>query len=193
MNQALASEIKIRLPAWCIEFMATLPKHLETDQAKMELAVSLSRQNVERDTGGPFAAVVTAIDTGQLIAIGVNRVEPDSCSSAHGEIVALSLAQTRMRNWNLAEVNPAPLELTTSCEPCAMCLGAIPWSGVARLLCGATKGDAEITGFDEGERIPDWIGMLNRRGIDVVTELMQPQAARVLKDYAKKGARIYNP
>jgi len=35
--------------------------------------------------------------------------------------------------------------------------------------------------------------MLNRRGIDVVTELMQPQAARVLKDYAKKGARIYNP
>ena len=98
-----------------------------------------------------------------------------------------------LSNWNLAEVDDAPVELATSCEPCAMCLGAIPWSGVQRVICGATKRDAEITGFDEGERIGDWIGVLNRCGIDVQTAILQTEAAEVLAEYRRKGARIYNP
>ena len=52
---------------------------------------------------------------------------------------------------------------------------------------------AEVTGFDEGERTSDWIGVLNRRGIDVETEILRPLAAEVLADYRRKGARIYNP
>jgi len=74
-----------------------------------------------------------------------------------------------------------------------MCLGAIPWSGVQRVICGATKHDAEITGFDEGERTSDWIGVLNRRSIDVQTEILRREAAEVLFEYRRKGARIYNP
>ncbi|MEM7054313.1 MAG: nucleoside deaminase [Pseudomonadota bacterium] len=193
MSQALPTRFHIALPDWCNALIESLPEKLHTDEEKMRLAIDLSRNNVEHGTGGPFGAVVTSVQDGRIIAIGVNRVEPDDCSSAHGEIVALSLAQARLGHWNLAESEAAPLELITSCEPCAMCLGAIPWSGVARVVCGASKEDAEVTGFDEGERIDDWVGMLNRRGIEVVTQILQAQAAQVLADYSNSGARIYNP
>lgn len=180
----------IALPDWFDGWLADQPDRFIEPEDRMRAAVALSRLNVERGTGGPFGALVTD-ESGRLIAAGVNRVEPDTCSSAHGEIVALSLAQARLGSWDLAE--RGALELATSCEPCAMCLGAIPWSGIRRLLCGATKIDAETTGFDEGERIEDWIGMLERRGISVRTGVLREQAAAVLFDYRKRGATIYNP
>lgn len=186
-------EFAVGLPDWCRRLADELPDRLPEATDRMQLAIDLSRRNVEAGTGGPFGAVVSSIADGRLIAIGVNRVEPETCSSAHAEIVALSLAQAALSSWNLAAVDAAPIELATSCEPCAMCLGAIPWSGVQRVICGATKQDAEITGFDEGERAGDWIGVLNRRGIEVRTEILQPEAAAVLAEYRRKGARIYNP
>lgn len=184
------TRFSIDLPEWFDRWLDRQPDRYPDPEDRMRAAIELSRINVERDTGGPFGALVTDAE-GRLVAAGVNRVHPDSCSSAHGEIVALSLAQARLGTYDLAE--HGQLELATSCEPCAMCLGAIPWSGVKRVLCGATKKDAEVTGFDEGERTDDWIGMLNRRGIDVVTRVLQPEAAAVLHDYAKRGSRIYNP
>ena len=48
-------------------------------------------------------------------------------------------------------VGKKSFELFTSCEPCAMCLGASLWSGVKRMVCGATKDDAQAIGFDEGK------------------------------------------
>ena len=183
----------IKLPGWCRDLTGELPERLPETRDRMRLAIALARRNVEAGTGGPFGAVVASIADGRLIAIGVNRVEPDLCSSAHAEIVALSLAQKALGSWNLADVNSAPLELATSCEPCAMCLGAIPWSGVRRVVCGATKADAEATGFDEGERTSDWIDTLGHRGIAVETEVLRKEAAAVLHDYRKSGARIYNP
>ena len=33
-------------------------------------------------------------------------------------------------------------ELVTTTEPCAMCLGAIPWSGLSSVVCGARDQDA---------------------------------------------------
>jgi len=181
------------LPDWCRDLAAQLPEHLPEARERMRLAIELSRRNVDAGTGGPFGAVVSSIADGRLIALGVNRVEPDLCSSAHAEIVALGLAHKALGHWNLAEVGPAPVELATSCEPCAMCLGAIPWSGVKQVLCGATKDDAEAAGFDEGDRVTDWTGMLSRRGIAVETGLLRHDAAAVLHDYRRRGARIYNP
>jgi tRNA(Arg) A34 adenosine deaminase TadA len=187
----LEDSFTIALPAWCLELAAELPDHLPDPLDRMRLAIELSRRNVESGSGGPFGAVVARIDDGRLLALGVNRVEPAHCSSAHAEIVALSLAQARLGSWNLSEAGG--LELATSCEPCAMCLGAIPWSGVRRVLCAATKADAEQAGFDEGARDPDWAAALARRGIELDTGIERETARAVLLDYRDQGARIYNP
>ena len=189
----IADRFAVDLPDWCRRLVAELPSRLADENARMELAIELSRRNVEEATGGPFGAVVSSMADGRLIAVGVNRVEPACCSSAHAEIVAMSLAQSALGTWNLADAPGAPMELATSCEPCAMCLGAIPWSGVARIVCGASKRDAEIAGFDEGERSEDWTGMLARRGIDTRTGLLREEAAGVLHAYRESGAEIYNP
>ncbi|MCA1780435.1 MAG: nucleoside deaminase [Xanthomonadaceae bacterium] len=183
--------IRIHLPAWINDFLANLPPALDSPEQRMRVAVSLSEQNVANDTGGPFGALVVAVETGQVLALGVNRVEPGSCSSAHAEIVALSLAQQRLGSSNLAAAGLGPIELISSCEPCAMCLGAIPWSGVSSLLCGATKADAEVAGFDEGDRADRWIEQLVARGIDVYTEILRSAAADVISRYARSGRRIY--
>jgi len=184
---------RVDLPDWIDEFADKLPSHLPLARERMAVAVSLSEQNVRRNTGGPFGALVVAADSGEVVALGVNRVEPQLCSAAHAEIVALSMAQRVMGSWSLAETRLGPLQLVSSCEPCAMCLGAIPWSGVSSVLCGATKTDAEASGFDEGARPGDWIDALERRGIEVRTGVLRQEAARVLERYVSGGQTIYNP
>lgn len=182
---------QIHLPAWLPDFLARLPATLDSAEERMRVAISLAEANVANGSGGPFGALVVAADSGRVVAAGVNRVEPGCCSSAHAEIVALSLAQQRLGTPNLAVTGLGPMELVSSCEPCAMCLGAIPWSGVSSVLCGATKIDAEAVGFDEGDRSDGWIDQLKRRGIIVRTGILRTVAAEVLDRYARGGGRIY--
>ena len=188
-----AEQIRIESPQWLQSFRAALPVRLSSPEQRMRVAIDLSAQNLLEHTGGPFGALVVERDTGLVIALGVNRVEPAQCSSAHAEIVALSLAQQTMATWNLSEAGRGALELVSSCEPCAMCLGAIPWSGVSSLLCGANKADAEAAGFDEGDRPDAWTEKLQARGIAVTTELLRAEAADVLDQYARSGQTIYSP
>lgn len=183
--------IQIHLPAWLPDFLARLPSSLDSAEERMRVAISLAEANVANGSGGPFGALVVAAESGRVIAAGVNRVEPGCCSSAHAEIVALSLAQQRLATPSLADTDFGPMELVSSCEPCAMCLGAIPWSGVSSVLCGATKVDAEAVGFDEGDRSEQWIEQLDQRGITVRTGILRQAAAEVLERYARSGGGIY--
>ena len=183
--------LQIHLPTWVGEFCARLPDSLDSPEERMRVAISLSEQNVVHDTGGPFGALVVAADSDRVLAVGVNRVEAGNCSSAHAEIVALSMAQQRLGQASLAGTSLGAVELVSSCEPCAMCLGAVPWSGVTSLLCGATKADAEAAGFDEGDRSGEWIEQLARRGVSVHTGILRTVAAEVINRYRKLGRRIY--
>jgi len=188
-----AVHVTLVWPGWIDEFVGQLPARLTDDEERMAVAIELSRRNVERQTGGPFGALVVEQNSGRVVAAAVNRVDSSCCSTAHAEILALSLAQQTLGTWNLAAVPSAPLQLVSSCEPCAMCLGALPWSGVRSLLCGASKQDAEAAGFDEGDRPCAWIEGLQGRGIVVTTKLLREQAARVLSDYRERGGRLYQP
>lgn len=187
------SEFRVALPDWIGEFSEKLPRCLPSARERMAVAISLADQNLRHGTGGPFGALVVAEQSGEVVALGVNRVESQQCSAAHAEIVALSLAQRLMGSWSLADARLGALQLVTSCEPCAMCFGAIPWSGVSSVLCGASKADAEAAGFDEGAKPHDWIEALNQRGIEVRTGVLRDEAARVLARYAAGGHTIYNP
>ncbi len=184
---------RVELPDWMAAFSAKLPRHLPTARERMAVAVSLADQNMRHGTGGPFGALVVGAQSGEVVALGVNRVESQQCSAAHAEIVALSLAQRLMGSWSLADTRLGALQLITSCEPCAMCFGAIPWSGVSSLLCGATTADAEASGFDEGAKPGNWIAALEQRGIEVRTSVLRDEAAKVLARYAAGGHTIYNP
>ena len=163
---------------------------LSTTSQRMQLAIALSEENVRQQTGGPFAAVVVNEETEELVSVGINLVTSAGLSIAHAEMVALSLAQTTVGEWNLS--HSGRLQLVTSCEPCAMCFGAVPWSGVKSLICGARKKDAEAAGFDEGDKPDHWVRSLQRRGIVVQCSVLRSEAAAVLADYKDNGGAIYN-
>lgn len=178
-------------PGWIAHFMAFRPP-CRTDEDRMRLAIDLSRENVERGTGGPFGAAVFEAGGRAPVAVGVNSVVRLRNAMLHAEVMALMRAEQRVRSYTLHRHDLPRHELFTSCEPCAMCLGAALWSGVVRIICGATRDDAEELGFDEGPVFASSYLYLEERGIEVVTGVLGAEAADVLRLYRDQGGMVYN-
>ncbi|MCT6700398.1 nucleoside deaminase [Rheinheimera sp. 4Y26] len=186
---APAQQALVKLPDWVAQ-VVNWQQPYPDDNAKMALAIELSRQNVLKQSGGPFGTAIFDRNSHLLLAVGVNRVLPLNNSTLHGETVAIMLAEQRLGTFTLA--SDAGRELFTSCEPCAMCLGAVLWSGVNRLVCAGTAADARAIGFDEGPVFNESYQYLQNAGIEVVRSFMQREAKAVLDLYASSGGRIYN-
>lgn len=185
------STVTVEIPDWLEEEERKVGKRGLGAEARMAWTVELSRQSVERESGGPFAAAVFELGPRRLVAAGINLVESAGTSVAHAEIVALIRAQKRLGTFDLSL--RGDYELVASTDPCAMCLGAVPWSGVRVLRCGALGEDAEAIGFDEGSKPEAWERALENRGIRVERGVLRGRARAVHELYLRKGGRIYNP
>jgi tRNA(Arg) A34 adenosine deaminase TadA len=184
-------DVHIDYPAWVDEIVSWDTSY-ESDEEKMRLAIALSHENVERETGGPFGAAIFERDSGCLVAVGMNSVVRLNNCALHAEMVAFMTAQQRVCSFTLnAEHLPAH-ELFTSCEPCAMCLGATLWSGVRRVVYGADREDAARLQFDEGPVFPESYRYLEERGVTIVRNLLRGEAAAVLERYRERSGTIYN-
>lgn len=188
---SLKLRCELVLPHWIEAFLDGWQEPLDSSESRMKLAVALSAENVRQDSGGPFGAIVVEQNSNRLLGAGVNLVTSVGLSMAHAEMVAIAMAQSALGNWNLGVQKQ--VELVTSCEPCAMCFGALPWSGVSSLVWGACREDAEAAGFDEGDKPADWPQTLERRGIKTTGSVMRREAAAVLTRYARKDGHIYHP
>jgi tRNA(Arg) A34 adenosine deaminase TadA len=180
--------IAIALPGWVSDFV-DLDTSYGDDLARMRLAVALSDANIERATGGPFGAAVFDVASSRLVGIGVNMVVPANNAVLHAEIVAFMMAQQRVGSYTLAG---GAHELFTSCEPCAMCLGATLWSGVRRVVWAATRDDANRIAFDEGPVFAASHEYLRARGIALEQGPLRAEARAVLERYGSGGGAIYN-
>jgi tRNA(Arg) A34 adenosine deaminase TadA len=186
-----SSALVIEPPGW-LEGVVDWRARYRSDQERMRVAVELARQNVLRGTGGPFGAGVFESSGGRLIAAGVNSVTRLGNSVLHAETLAIMLAQARVGTWALGSAGDESYLLVTSCEPCAMCLGATLWSGVRGLVCGAAKEDATAVGFDEGPVFAESWAYLERRGVRIVRGVLRDEAVAVLELYRSRGGPIYN-
>ncbi len=186
------SRFEFTLPGWVLPWLETRPEIIQDPEDRMRFAIDLADRNVRQETGGPFGAAVFELETGRLISAGVNLVVSQGSSVLHAEITALMLAHKALGAYQLNHPELPACELVTSVEPCAMCLGAIPWSGVRQITCGAFQEDAECAGFDEGANPADWTLELEQRGIRVVRGLLRKEAAAVLHAYYARGGPIYN-
>jgi tRNA(Arg) A34 adenosine deaminase TadA len=180
-----------QLPDWIDRLIDPERRYPDVDE-QMGLVIDLSRRNVELGTGGPFGAAVFEQESGRLVAPGVNLVVPSSSAIAHAEIVAVALAGVATGGFDLGRPDLPRTVLVASTEPCAMCFGAVPWSGVSGLICGARDEDARAVGFDEGPKVADWEAALVARGIRVNRDIRRPEARAVLESYAASGGTIYN-
>ena len=207
---SVEGSVMVTLPAWALaSWEDYFTRKYTTDEEMMSLAIHLSDRNITEGTGGPFGAAIFerhADNHATLVSIGMNRVVPLGNSTLHGETVAIQLAQRRLGSFTLmldenkedglfydeshdddekesSTPRKRQFELFTSCEPCAMCLGATLWSGVSRIVCAATKDDAQSIGFDEGPVFEQSYEHLEKAGIQVTRNILREDAAKVLQRY----------
>ena len=183
--------IHIEYPNW-IDEVVDWDRTFGSDEDRMRVAIELSRANVERGTGGPFGSTIFETESGRIVSAGVNGVVRTNNCTLHGEMMAFMMAQQRLRTFTLNAPNLPSHELYTSCEPCAMCLGATLWSGVRRVVYGAAREDASTLNFDEGPVFPESYRYLEDRGIEIVRNVLRDEARAVLELYRTRGGAVYN-
>jgi tRNA(Arg) A34 adenosine deaminase TadA len=183
--------VHVEYPDW-VHSVVDWDRRYASDEERMRLAIAVSRANVERGTGGPFGAAIFESLSGRLVAVGMNSVVRLNNCTLHGEMVAFMMAQQRVGSFSLSADGQPVHELHTSCEPCAMCLGGTLWSGVKRVVYGATRDDAARLNFEEGPVFPASYRYLEERGIEIVRQVLRDEAREVLELYRASSGRIYN-
>ena len=195
--------VVVTLPEWTTKFYNERKNNIYTDDKEMmRVAMELSKVNIDNETGGPFGTAIFEYNPNtnesKLFSLGVNRVVPLCNSTLHGEMTAIQFGQQRINNFSFAGAGSAAqgnkqYHLYTSAAPCCQCLGGIMWSGVSKLVCGATKDDVESIGFHEGPVFdPMSYDALEDAGCTVVREVLREECAEVLQYYKQHG-EIYNP
>ena len=138
---------------------------------------------------GPFYAEL--YDEHYNFVVGAsNSVIETQCALNHAEMNTLKLAFERFKNYNLDQYK---LTLFVNAEPCIMCLGAIMWSGVNRIIFSVPSSEVEkITGFDEGFK-PDWFDEMKKRNIKVCGGIDEEYGKKILQYYVDIGKTVYKP
>lgn len=185
--------VTLSLPDWLPEFLEQYPTHLPHLEDRMRLVLAVTRANIQATSGGPFGAAVFEKESGRIVSVGVNRVVSQQVSSAHAEVLALTFAQKKLGVHDLGGAGLPAHQLVVNAQMCAMCLGAVCWSGIKDVVYACTSQDVErITGFDEGPLPADIASALTSRGITVTEGMLAEEGIGVLQLYVQAGGMIYN-
>lgn len=146
--------------------------------AHMREAFALARRS--RAHGNrPFGALLVA-GNGAILLRAENSQLTDGQLLAHAEMNLLHRAVTELS----ADVLAAST-LYTSAEPCAMCAGALFWSGVGRLVYGLS-GDRlhELSGFSPKMLVASAHAVLSKAGrtVDVIGPMLESEAEALFAD-----------
>lgn len=111
------------------------------DEIYLRQAVEIAKQNIEKG-GGPFGAII--VKDNEVVAQCGNSVTNDNDPTAHAEVNCIRSTCKKLNTFDLSGC-----VIYSSCEPCPMCLSAIYWARLDRLVYAATRQDAAEAGFDD--------------------------------------------
>ena len=148
----------------------------------ISVAVDLAREGMQNNLGGPFGAVV--VKGQQIVGKGQNRVTSAHDPTAHAEVNAIRDACQNLDTFELTGCT-----LYTSCEPCPMCLGAIYWARIDRVVFAATRHNAAQAGFDDEWLYQEVSRTWEERKIDF-QQLGEEQATQVFNEWNNKADKI---
>jgi guanine deaminase len=114
----------------------------ESDLRWLTEAAELSAQGMAAGAGGPFGAVIVC--QGTVVGRGWNQVTSTNDPTAHAEMVAIRSACATLGRFDLRGA-----VIYSSCEPCPMCLSAIYWARLDRLVFANSREQAAMIGFDD--------------------------------------------
>ena len=147
------------------------------DEHFLRRAIELASASVARG-GGPFGALVAR--DGSSIAEGANRVTLANDPTAHAEIEAVRGACRELGSFRLDGCT-----VYASCEPCPMCLGALYWARVERLVFAASREDAAAAGFDDERFYAELARPLGERAL-VTVRLLSDEGREPFESWIAK-------
>jgi len=112
-----------------------------TEADYMREAIAITRKGIDAGQS-PFGSVI--VKNGVVVAATHNTVWLTTDPTAHAEVNCIRAAAKALQSIAL---DGCTLYSTT--EPCPMCLSAIHWAKIDRVVFGATIGDAADAGFKE--------------------------------------------
>jgi len=138
----------------------------------------------------PFGAILVGPD-GQILMEQQNAYLPDRDMTGHAERVLCTRASTTYEPALLRQCT-----LYSSAEPCAMCAGAIYWTGIGRVVFGMTEHDLKVITGDHPENptldLPCRIVFAaGPRKVEVIGPLLQDEAA-ALHDGAWSSSELHS-
>jgi guanine deaminase len=107
----------------------------------MRRAIELARHATQTGSGGPFGCVI--VKDGVIVAEGFNQVRLTKDPTAHGEMVGLRAAASRLGTADLSGC-----EIYNISIPCPMCLAALYWAKIDKVYYCCLPADADAIGFD---------------------------------------------
>jgi len=151
------------------------------DNSFLSRAIQLARENVAIG-GGPFGAVI--VKDGLVVAESANQVISIPDPTAHAEIQTIRLAAKNLNTFDLTGTT-----LYTSCEPCPMCLGAVYWSRISRVVYASDRHDAEKAGFRDAELYEEIALNPDQRGTPF-EHIDLPEAGREFADWKDSDIKL---
>ena len=153
----------------------------EKDKLYLSEAIEIARRNIENG-GGPFGSVVVKGD--MIISSSGNRVVPDNDPTAHAEVSAIRKASSELGTFDLSDCT-----IYASCEPCPMCLGAIYWAGIRRVVYASDRFSAAAAGFSD-EMIYREINLSNDRKSIVMDQGMSAEGEKVFDAWDRFDGKV---
>lgn len=151
------------------------------DRRFLEMAIGAAEENIA-DGGGPFGAVI--VRSGKVLATAGNRVIPGHDPTAHAEIQAIRITAEALGTHDLSDC-----VIYASCEPCPMCLGAIYWAGIRRIVYASDRYRAAAAGFDD-EMIYEELALDNGERSIIMDRGLEKEGDRVLEKWEEYPDKI---
>jgi guanine deaminase len=152
------------------------------DEVYMKEALRLARQGMLANKGGPFGAVV--VMSNQIIGRGYNQVISAKDPTGHAEMIAIREACRHLDHFHLKGCT-----IYTSSEPCPMCMGAIYWAHLDRLVYGASRKAAAEAGFDDQFIYEELKKPLEKRRFSVES-MMEADMKKIFQEWKNKEDKI---
>ena len=151
---------------------------MSVHEAHMREAFAIARR-ARAHGNRPFGALLVAAN-GAVLAAAENTQVTDEQVFAHAE---LNLLQRAVREFTPDVL--ATSTLYTNAEPCAMCAGAIFWSGVSRLVYGLS-GDKlhQMSGFSPQMLVASARDILARAGrqVEIIGPIFETEAEALVRE-----------
>ncbi len=151
------------------------------DLAMMQKAINEAHQAID---AGKVGVAALLLWHAEIVALDHNQYAETGDLTAHGEMVVLRSAATFLNTLTAEE--KADLTIYTTLEPCLMCLSAISFAGIKRVVYAALAEDANAEELIARGLTAEKVNPLLTRGsLELVPGVLREQGRELLARMGK--------